>query len=615
MFDDKMRQSISGARALSEDFPERLEEIPVYDVVSKWWRSAAQDVDSARRHIDFVATVTLAYLYKKNNLSNLTSLREAAGKYAIDELTLNAMTETIDIYGNKIISFSEEWSSDKLLAAALFSDDAFAKYNRGFNVSRAAPKEFCRLAAKVLSVNETDSVADVCSGAAVFMTLAALHTKCMKMLVIESDKDAVVIGRLRSMLLGNRFQVSESSIVSENISEIRAGKVFAHPPLYAPRDLYEDSLNRLMKHKGFEVVAGLRKPYRVGWLSLLLAMNIQDIGGRTVALAPDTLLQRALGEECLAHRQLAESGRVEAVIALPHLSQHSEKLFYNLLICSNNNKTIKMVDASDCFRIKRKTRIMTDEDIDAALRRIYEDTNYSRNVSLKDMATMGYDFRPSVYLNDDEVIDENSSVALENVLSCLGRGKLISAVDLNKLSAKTETGFQYLMIKDIEGDTVKMPLTYLSAIEAEWEKFCVREGDIIVSRSAPYKIAAVPKLSGKKVLASGNLYFLRVNEAKVNPIYLLGYLKSERGMRQLKRMAQGGSMLLQKGLMQIRIPNAPMELQIAFAKRYITLNAKIKELNRQAEAIEEELKNIMESISKAVQNKSVIRYENYGFER
>ena len=78
MFDDKMRQSISGARALSEDFPERLEEIPVYDVASKWWRSAAQDVDSARRHIYFVATVTLAYLYKKNNLSNLTSLREAA---------------------------------------------------------------------------------------------------------------------------------------------------------------------------------------------------------------------------------------------------------------------------------------------------------------------------------------------------------------------------------------------------------------------------------------------------------------------------------------------------------------------------------------------------------
>lgn len=609
-----LQQSMAGTDKISDDMFRHLEEVPVHDVVSALWRGGLHDDGAVRRHVELVAMATLAYLYKKDHLSGVKALQEAVERYAIDETTNNAMKEAVNTFGEEIISFSQEWPLKKLLATALFSDFAYARCSRGYDGSNPTPASVCYLAMELLHITGADSLADVCSGTSGFLIRAALHTKTQMLLGIENDADSVVISRLRSMLLGNRFHVVESSIAAEGIAAIQASKVFLHPPLFSPRAASSDEWNRLMESKGFEAITRLHKPYRVGWLMLLITLRMQSAGGRTVALVPDALLRCMTGDERAVHRQLTERGLLEAVIALPQGLQPNVRTSSNLLVCSENNESVRMVDATDCFKLERSTNVMTQEDIDVVLQRVYENTKYSRNVSLKELTAREYDLRPSIYL-EDSGIEENNSISLETVLSYLGRGKVVSASELNKFATQRETEYQYLMIRDIVNDTVQMPLAYLSAIEPEWERFCVQEGDIVISRSVPYKIALIPDLHGKKVLASANLYFLRPDEAKINPIYLLGYLKSEDGMRQLKHSAQGGSMLLQKELKQLRIPKVPMRMQFEFARQYLKINAKIQDLRRQEKAAEKELESIMAQMNRPIRDKGGIHYGGRGQER
>ncbi len=577
-----------------------LEDIPVYDVVSAWWRGPYTDAGIVRRHVEFVAMAALAYLYKINHLKGPEALQEAAEYYAIDKTTQGVLKEVSDAYGEEIISISNTWPGEKLLASALFSDSAYAKVSHGNDGSDPTAGPFCRLAMELLNIDEKDSAIELCSGTSGFLIDTALHTKARMMIGIDNNQEAVIISRIRSMLLGNPLRIIESRVASEEVANLKGTKVFVHPPIVAARGDAEDDWNQLIKREGFESAASLYKSYRIPWLIVLSALRMQSDGGRTVALVPDALLRSLAKSEQTVQRQLVQTGRLEAVISLPSGIQHYTRAWYSLLVCSQNNESVRMVDAVGCCKKDRFRSLMTEEDIETVLRRMHEDSDYSRNVSYKELEKKGYDLRPSIYLEDSGTV-KNSSVHLETVLTQLGRGKFIPARELDELFTQKETGFQYLMIKDMENDTIKMPLNYLSTIEPDLEKNCIQEGDLIISRSVPYKIALVPDLKGKKVLASGNLYFLRVDNRKINPVYLLGYLKSADGMRQLKNTARGGSMLLQKELRQLEIPGISMVTQDKYARKYRELTDKIQELRSQAEETEKELEEIMEQMNRSTE--------------
>ena len=88
------------------------------------------------------------------------------------------------------------------------------------------------------------------------------------------------------------------------------------------------------------------------------------------------------------------------------------------------------------------------------------------------------------------------------------------------------------------------------------------EGNLVISHSAPIKIAIVPNLQGKKVLANGNMYFMQLNRERVNPVYVLCYLKSREGIKQIKFLSKGSSIttISISDLRQILIPMIPMEI-------------------------------------------------------
>ena len=76
------------------------------------------------------------------------------------------------------------------------------------------------------------------------------------------------------------------------------------------------------------------------------------------------------------------------------------------------------------------------------------------------------------------------------------------------------------------------------------------------------------------ILASGNLYFIELDETKVNPVFVEAFLQSEAGLSQLNRLSKGTVMksISIQDLKNIRIPDLPREQQDKIAEEYSNLN-------------------------------------------
>ena len=141
-----------------------------------------------------------------------------------------------------------------------------------------------------------------------------------------------------------------------------------------------------------------------------------------------------------------------------------------------------------------------------------------------------------------------------------------------------------------------MPLPYLAEMEESWERFCVTEGNLVISRSAPMKIGIVPPLQGKKVLANGNMYFMQLDEKMVHPIYVMCYLKSREGAKQIEYLSKGSTIKIisRKDLLQVKIPVIPMDEQMKVVEKYTSIRRHLSVLKRQTQELELQLACILE---------------------
>ena len=93
----------------------------------------------------------------------------------------------------------------------------------------------------------------------------------------------------------------------------------------------------------------------------------------------------------------------------------------DLLVFSQGNTSVKMVDARNCKVKERFTSKMTQKNIDEILRRISEETDYSCKVSHKEISDQAYAISPVRYMTDTHVKIENG-VPLGELLISLERG-------------------------------------------------------------------------------------------------------------------------------------------------------------------------------------------------
>ena len=295
----------------------------------------------------------------------------------------------------------------------------------------------------------------------------------------------------------------------------------------------------------------------------------------------------------IIREKFIKQGFVEAVIALPQNLYLNTGIACSLLVLSRNNKNIRMIDATEMVSVGRRQNILSDENISEIVELLNTDDKNSRLISIEEVAENEYVLNPSRYLQRETVV--KNGVFFETVIKNITRGAQIKASILDEIVSDEPTNMQYLMLANLQDGIISDELPYLKGIDSKYEKYCIKNGSLVISKNAsPVKMAIASVQEGNKILANGNLYVIELDEDKINPYFLKAYLESENGKAALSRVAVGATLLNLpvEGLKKVIIPLPDLESQKKIADQYYAKLSEIKELKYKLEKATEELEHI-----------------------
>ena len=443
------------------------------------------------------------------------------------------------------------------------------------------PCAISQLAAELLRLQPDDTLLDLGCAAGSFLVRACGEHDVRQAVGIDADAGALRVAKLRAWLLGGAFEVRRADLLQDRIAPLGATKVFSDMPLGSRRERIPlraaaAFLSQLDDEVGDTIQLDKEE------LFLELALRHTAPGGRTVVAASEHLVTR----ESIYRRTLIQQGRLEAVLALPPMTRRTRVPSY-LLVFSEGNDRVRMVDATELGSAEHLRGGLSPEELAAILAATKEDTRLSKTVAAADVLQAGNDWRPGRYLQASAAL---GGVLLGDVAEEIRRGTL-SARDVEAVKSAAPTPYRYLQLQDIEDGRIADDLLCLTAIDARYERSLVQAGDLLLSRTMPFKIAVVPDLGGRQILASGNLYAVRLDKEHYDPTYVMMFLRSKAGQAALRAQMRGTSLLSlpRRGLEAVKLPPAPLEEQNALAERYRAIEKKLAALRAGERKVREEL--------------------------
>ena len=138
------------------------------------------------------------------------------------------------------------------------------------------------------------------------------------------------------------------------------------------------------------------------------------------------------------------------------------------------------------------------------------------------------------YLGEDDYL--RNAVTLGSVISKSFRGVAFSKKKLQTVCSAFETKKRFLSYSDIKNGIISKDMLSLLKIDEKQEKYCAKNGDLIISKIAPLKIAVVDNYAGQ-ILVGENLYVIRLKN-KVEPYYVKAFLESTKGKKQIEKLLE-----------------------------------------------------------------------------
>ena len=215
---------------------------------------------------------------------------------------------------------------------------------------------------------------------------------------------------------------------------------------------------------------------------------------------------------------------------------------------------------------------------------------------MEEIANNEFVLSPIRYFAEDIVVE--NGVPLENFVKRITRGAPCTAAELDQIVSQEPTSMQYLMLSNINDGIVDESLPYLTHIEQRYEKYCLNDNALLLSKNGyPFKVAVAHVESGEKILANGNLYIIDLDETKINPYYLKAYLESEQGIAALKGIAVGATIpnIAVEQLRKLMIPLVSLAQQKRIAERYLATLDEIAVLKHKITKAKSSLKNILDA--------------------
>ena len=530
-------------------------------------------------------STTLAYiLYRaaKDKIKDLDSIELFESSCDVDssiKMELNYYCHDIwpVLDRLKIYGFDE----DNLLAYLLFNNDLEDSIKEA-----STPRGILKLAAKILDVQENESVLELCSGKGNFFVELALLRENIKYTGIELSMANNFIANIRASLLERDI----SSVLSDAMTykaENKADKLFANYPFLINVPDMENIV------KDFVDFPDNIKRVSADWVFNLKLVEQMKYGGKAVAIMKNGTTWNSTDKKIREY--FIENGLIEATVLLPAKLFPGTSIATTLVIFSHGNTNIKMIDAVENFTKEGRRNVLSDNDISDILDLLKKDGKNSITISIKEIAENDYIINASRYLEKAPEIKDG--VEIESIVKSITRGAQLRASDFDENKSNEPTDYRYIMLSNInDGDIYFTDNQYLKDIQPNLKKFCVRNNSIVLTKtgSADFKSAVVQVAEDTEILATGNMFILEIDETKANPYYLQALFDSELGRALFKSIYVGSvipTISLEK-LRKLEIPLPSIEEQNIIGEKYKEELERIADLKEKLETSREKLKRI-----------------------
>ena len=477
----------------------------------------------------------------------------------------------------KIYGFDE----DNLLAYLLFNNDLEDSIKEA-----STPRGILKLAAKILDVQENESVLELCSGKGNFFVELALLRENIKYTGIELSMANNFIANIRASVLERDISLFLSDAMTYKAKN-QADKLFANYPFLINVPDMENIV------KDMEMLPDNIKRASSDWIFNLKLVEQMKSGGKAVAVMTNGTTWNSTDKKIREY--FVKSGFIEATILLPPKLFPGMSVATTLVIFSHGNTNIKMIDAGENFTKEGRRNVLSDNDISDILDLLQKDGKNSITISIKEIEENDYIINASRYLEKAPEIKDG--VAIANIVKSITRGAQLRASDLDENKSAEHTNYRYIMLSNInDGDIYFTDNQYLKDIQTNLKKFCVRNNSIVLTKtgSPDFKSAVVQVAEGMEILATGNMFILEIDETKANPYYVQALFDSELGRALFKSIYVGSAIptIPLEKLRKLEIPLPSPEEQNIIGEKYKEELERIADLKEKLSTSREKLKRI-----------------------
>lgn len=556
-----------------------------------------RDITAAMRKTNGPATaelaVLVAYLVYKVRINN--QLDDSYGY-----IKSNACTESDNLrmiidknFGREfweelIGRISEEKYSNSDLFAVVFEDSLLDKFNTREKVSET-PQSLINLGLKILEISEGEQVADLCSGLGSFIEKGLEICPNGNFIGYEKEFHFANICEMRLDILGKKATIENVDAISlfKKSHRIKMDKIFANSPL--GMKLRSNLGNRPMAELLMGKYENITSTTSLDWIYNTLVSELLGEKGKAVCLMSRGSTWNS--QDRGMRQYFVENGLIECVISLP------ERLFQNtgiatsmLVISHNNSRNIPIVDATSLFEKGRRVNELSEANIETILQAMKCEGELCQVIDYDTLKANDFTLNMTRYLKDK--IEFENEVAFKEVIKDIKRGAPLKASELDKMTTDEATGVQYLMLSNVQSGEIVGKLPFLKDVDPKYEKYCVKNKDLLLSRNhSPYKVGVAKVGDDTKLIANGNLYIITLDEEKVDPYYMLAFFSSKAGNLALKSISVGTVItnISIKDLKELPVPMPEMKVQRAVAEAFCAKASEVRRLREKLAEAEKQL--------------------------
>lgn len=518
-----------------------------------------------------------AFVAKKHSMSPSVSVTEALSGDDVPDAVKGFIFGVGSKWADLSLSSFEKVSAEDIKN---YITDKIAERNerRGFahGAVQSQPDTLNLLNTRILDIKADDSVVDFGTGFASFPIYVANNYKYKKLEGIEIDSKTRLYASLLAYLSGFDITITLGDVLKLSDAE-KYNKIHAFP------DLNSETVNPFLDK---------------------ICELLSDDGRAVVFLAQGFLFNEVRGHK-EERQKLIDGGFLEAVIELPvGVLQPFAGVNTCLLVLSKNNKSLRMVDASDFHeKTRRGVSSLTAEAAEEIVKFMRQDSDKSRTLDYEVIKANDYYLGSRLYFLEEKISlpGADNYVKLSDLLEDkFMRGAQIKASELEKLESEEDTGIFYASAKDIQDNQLSKELKSLKSLDDNLEGIVLKEEDIllVMAITGSLKVACVEKLEGRKIIPASNIYIIRLDRSKILPIYFKMLLETESAMKNFDAFSSGTGIrsISVEYLNKLQIPLPPLEVQNKMVTKYKQIEDESGQLKERLAALVKEKGEIITSL-------------------